>query len=447
VPRFDAMSEMRDPGTELSYSQILAFWTPLGLMWLMMAAEQPALSAVIARLAEPELNLAAFGVVWSISLVIESPVIQMLAAATALVNNLQAYRSMMRFMLILAVGLTAVHLLIGLTPLFDLIVTGLMGVPRDIADASRVPFVIMAPFAAAVGYRRLWQGVLIRRGKTWAVPVTMLSRLAVIALGLGLGYTSGKLPGAAVGAIALSAGVVVAAVASGILNRRMALPELRAVTDKTQLRFRTLWRFYSPLALTTLIFLISQPIVTFGIARSTDAVRSLAVFPVVNGFLFLFSSLGLSFQETAIALLKKSPDNFRRLSRFASVLALSVTGIVMAIGLSNAGAWWFRVVGGLGPSLLELSRAPLLIMAPVPALLTYKVWLRARYVVASRTSILARATVAYTIVLLLGAYLGSSLLPIAGAIVAAISVAFAQFVESGILLLRVPRSQTVSAES
>ena len=56
----------------LSYSEIVIFWLPLGMMWVMIAAEQPALTAIIARLPDAETKLAAFGVVFALSLVIES---------------------------------------------------------------------------------------------------------------------------------------------------------------------------------------------------------------------------------------------------------------------------------------------------------------------------------------------------------------------------------------
>ena len=66
-------------------------------MWLMMAIEQPAITAVIARLPEPELNLAAFGVTFSLALIVESPIIQLLTAGTALPKGKQSYERLLRF--------------------------------------------------------------------------------------------------------------------------------------------------------------------------------------------------------------------------------------------------------------------------------------------------------------------------------------------------------------
>ena len=54
---------MHQPGPlKLPYMYILVFWTPLAVMWILMGFEQPALTAVAARLPDAALNLAAFGV-------------------------------------------------------------------------------------------------------------------------------------------------------------------------------------------------------------------------------------------------------------------------------------------------------------------------------------------------------------------------------------------------
>ncbi len=428
-----------DSSRLLSYSEILIFWLPLGVMWIMMAAEQPALNAIIARLPNAEINLAAFGVVFALSLVMESPIIQMLAAATAVADNAANYRMLLRLMHVMGIVLTSIHLLVGLTPLYDLIVTGLLNVPPEVTEASRIPFVIMAPFTMAVGYRRLWQGVLIRHGKTWIVPVTMISRLGLIAAVLAIGYVSGRVPGAMLASIALASGTIIAAVAAGLLNRVLVMPILKEPTDRGQTySWRRLLRFYVPLSLTTILFLLSQPMLTFGIARSLEPTRSLAVWPVVNAYMFLFTSIALSYQETAIALLNRSPRSFPRLSRFTLILAISLSCLMLLTGLTPIGDWWFRVVSGLGEPLLALTRTPLLILSVVPALTTYKAWYGARYVTADRTTILAQGVIAYTIALFFCIFAGPTLFPIVGVTVAALALTIAQGFENGYLLIRRP---------
>ncbi len=437
--QLEPAAALGDSSHLLSYSEILIFWLPLAMMWIMMAAEQPALAAIIARLPDAETNLAAFGIVFTLSLVIESPIIQMLGAATAVSDNAANYRMLLRFMHLLGVVLTAIHLLVGLTPLYDLIVTGLLNVPPEVTEASRIPFIVMAPFTMAVGYRRLWQGVLIRHGKTWIVPITMISRLGIIASVLAIGYASGTMSGAMLASIALVAGVTVGAVAAGILNRKLVMPTLKEPTEGDRVYSgRRLLRFYAPLSLTTVVFLLAQPVLTFGIARSLEPARSLAVWPVVNAYSFLFISIALSHQETAIALLNRSPRSFPRLSRFTLVLAGSLAGLMLLTGLTPIGNWWFRVISGLGESLLPLTTGPVLILSVVPALITYKMWYRARYLTANRTTVLAQGVAVYTVALFLGIFAGSTFLPIVGVTVAALALVIAQGLENGYLLIRRP---------
>ena len=93
-------------------------WFPLALSWLMMGIELPLLSAVVARLANPEVNLGAYGgVVFPLSLLIEAPIIMLLTASTKLSRDLASYKKLWLFMMIAGGGLSALHLLVAVTPL------------------------------------------------------------------------------------------------------------------------------------------------------------------------------------------------------------------------------------------------------------------------------------------------------------------------------------------
>ena len=86
---------------------ILWFWLPLCASWLLMTAEGPVISAVINRLPDEVIMLAAQGIVVSLSVMIESPIINMLATATALVRDRASYILVRNFTVHWAVLLTA----------------------------------------------------------------------------------------------------------------------------------------------------------------------------------------------------------------------------------------------------------------------------------------------------------------------------------------------------
>jgi len=93
----------------------------------MMALEGPFLAAIIARLADPTFNLAAHGVAFAFGILIEAPVIMLLSASTALVDDRDSYRKLRNFANVLNVGCTALLLFVLVPPVFDAIMTGPAG--------------------------------------------------------------------------------------------------------------------------------------------------------------------------------------------------------------------------------------------------------------------------------------------------------------------------------
>ena len=105
----------------LDFTRILTAWWPLALSWLLMGIELPMISSVVARLPDQQVQLAAFGgVVFPLALLVEAPVIMMLAASTALSTNLVAFKVLKRFMGRTALIMTLIHVMFGFTPLYDL---------------------------------------------------------------------------------------------------------------------------------------------------------------------------------------------------------------------------------------------------------------------------------------------------------------------------------------
>ena len=78
--------------SELNYRKILIFWIPLAASWLTMSLEGPYLAAIIARMGQPKYNLAAYGIAFSLALIIEAPIIMIMSASTALVSNNHMYK-------------------------------------------------------------------------------------------------------------------------------------------------------------------------------------------------------------------------------------------------------------------------------------------------------------------------------------------------------------------
>jgi hypothetical protein len=379
----------------LPYTQraIFQFWAPLAATWLMMALEGPFLAAVIARLADPTYNLAAYGVAFAFALLAEAPVIMIMSASTALVEDATSYRRLRRFTYALNAAMTVVLALFLMPPVYDLVMTDLIALPSEVARLTHVALWILLPWPAAIGYRRFYQGLLIRGGRTRLVAAGTVIRLVTMAAtGLAL-FHWGSLPGAWVGAAALSAGVVLEAAGSRVMVRAV-VAKLRATpdTDARPLSYARILRFYYPLALTSLIGLALQPMLTFFMGRAPSPVESLAVFPVVNVLSFIFRALALSYQEVTIALIGRQGEHTRAVSRFAFWLGLGTSLGLAAIAATPLADFWFGTISGLSPELTRVSLLPALILVPLPALSVLQSLQRGILVNARRTPPITWAT-------------------------------------------------------
>ena len=115
-PKVDSMPNRTLPPADLTTSRILQTWWPLALGWLIMNVEMPVLSAFVARMFDPKHNLAAWGIVVSLAMILASPVMMMLSASTALSKDWASYCRVRRYMFVIAGGLTLLHGLMVFTP-------------------------------------------------------------------------------------------------------------------------------------------------------------------------------------------------------------------------------------------------------------------------------------------------------------------------------------------
>ena len=359
---------------------IFWFWLPLFASWLLMTAEGPLIAAAINRLPDEVIMLAAMGIVNSLAVTIESPIINLLATSTALVRDHASYLLVRRFTIHLCLILTAVAILVAYTPLFDALVPGLLDVPDEIARWVRPGLQIMILWSAAIGWRRFLQGILIRFNRTrliaWGTAVRLLASggaVAVLALW-------GRWPGVIIGALALMAGVLAEAAFATWAVRPVLRDELApgapaAGADAPPLTYRTLLAFHVPLAATSLLVLLMQPLVTSSLARLDRPTESLAAWPILFQILLMARAAALALPEVIIAL-HRDRGTFGPLRRFSLTLVGAVTAGMAVFTLTPlAGIYVYRVQD-MTPAVGKLALSSLSLFMLFPALAVLTSWLR-----------------------------------------------------------------------
>jgi len=363
----------------------------------MMAAEGPFLAAIIARLPSPEFNLGAYGVAFALAILIEAPVIMLMSAATSLVKDRISYLKMRNFSRGLILGTTILLLIVLVPGVYRWLTGTLLQLPTEVADLTYGALWFFLPWPSAIGYRRFLQGVLIRAGKTRLVAMGTLIRLFAMTVAALLGYLLLDIPGAWVGGLALGTGVTLEAIAARFMAAETVRELLAEETDSgytgRAVTYREIATFYLPLALTSLIGLTIQPLLTFFMGRSVAPVESLAVYPVVHSLSFFFRSMGFAYQDAAIALIGERFEHYRELRRFCFTLGAVATAGLALVAFTPLFQLWFIALSGLTPELTSFALIPARIIVPLPFLSVLLSFQRAILVEGRRTQHITWASV------------------------------------------------------
>jgi len=378
----------------LSIRTILAFWLPLAATWLMMSIEGPYVAAIIARMPDASFNLAAYGVAFALAWLVESPIMMLLTASNRLVRDRQSYLALRRFTWTLNAGVTAAMAIGVVPPVFDLVTLRLMGLPPEIARLVHIATTILIPWPAAIGYRRFYQGILVRHGMTRRVAYGTVIRLtSMSATAAALALTT-SMHGSSIGASALAVGVVMEAAASRWMARHVvaAIVAGPEQVGDAPLGQRDILRFYYPLALTSIISLVTGPLLTFFMGRSRAPIESLAVLPVVQSLVFLFRSGGVAFQEVGVALSGRRHEHEPEVGRASLLLAAAATAALAIMLFTPLEEVWLRQVSGLTPELAGFALTPARLLLLLPAMEYWLSFQRSRFILNGQTRVITLAT-------------------------------------------------------
>lgn len=357
---------------------IFWFWLPLFASWLLMTAEGPMISATINRLPNEVVMLAAQGIVISLAVTLESPIITLLATSTTLVNDRASYLLVRRFTIHWAIVLTVLAVLIAFTPLFDLVVVSWLEAPSRVSVWVRPGLQIMSLWSAAIAWRRFLQGVLIRFGQTsrvaWGTAVRLMASGGTV---IGLALWS-NWPGVISAATALMAGVISEAIFASLAVRPLLKKELgrdSPMAEGEALTYRELFWFHLPLAGTAVLTLLAQPLVTSSLARLDRPTETLAAWPVLFQIMLMARAAAFALPEVVIAL-SKGPGTFAPLRRFSFALAGMLTVSMAVFAFTPAAGFYIFKLQDMMVQVGELARSNLALFLFFPALSILTSWLR-----------------------------------------------------------------------
>ena len=420
----------------LSGKRVLKTWLPLVASWVLMSIEMPIITAMIARLSKPEVNLAAYGgVSYPVAVAIEAPIVMLLAASTALSRDWDSYRKLRKITLILGGACMFLHVLIASTPLFDFVAGVLLAVPEEVIEPARLGMLFMAPWSLGIGFRRFQQGAMIRFNHSHMVGETTIVRLMTVGLVLIIGYSLKTIPGTIIAGFAQGLGVSVEALYAGLRVRKFQDEIKQAPPAQQPLTLKRFSAFYFPLVLTTSLGLLWQPLVSAAVSRMPNPLESLAVWSVIGGLLFLFRSPGLAYNEAVVALLEER-DGYRVLKKFSLWASLVSTFIVSLLVFTPISKFWFGDVSRLPELLIPIAATAMAVSVPITLITIYISFYQGIIVHVGKTNPIAESVVIFLLSMGAVLVLGIVLQNIVGIYVAVTAFAVAHISQVLWLMLR-----------
>ncbi|MEJ2087056.1 MAG: hypothetical protein P8Y69_00935 [Gammaproteobacteria bacterium] len=174
----------------VTYRELVSFFIPVSMTGVMFALSRPVLYAFVSRAPNGLVAIAAMRVAFDFSTMFQQAANQFRHFfVTFGLDDLAGKR---RFMLVIALAITAIMLLFALTPLLDWIWGDLMRIPDDVRPLALQVFLVMCALPAVIIARNYFHGRLMVERRTAGMAVGSLLRVAGIYLlaqvSFGLGW-------------------------------------------------------------------------------------------------------------------------------------------------------------------------------------------------------------------------------------------------------------------
>ena len=224
----------RTPGLQLERENceadkenVARFSAPLMLNVLLWWATPLIINAVLARTADPDPALAAFGVVEAMAWFIAAPVGQLQHASIALVDCSETHRRVRKWGAMVAFSMTAVLLVLSIPAVREPVLRYVFALDAGLVGLAGAALPIAAAYPLLYGIRQYYQGLFVRSGRTGVVGAGAVLRVtSIVAVALFVQGTG--LTGAVLGVALAVFGLTIEGVFLVRHSQREVIPELRA---------------------------------------------------------------------------------------------------------------------------------------------------------------------------------------------------------------------------
>lgn len=256
-------------------------------------------NGVLARYPNATIELAIFAYAFSTFSVFRAATVFVPQMSNLLGRSRRAHRTLVGFIVLVGFGLTAPLLFVGFSSLGAMWLGRIFGIDGEILSAVLSYIRRLAPLVPIAAFRQYFMGLLIQMRSTRLVTVLNTLHLVTLFAVLLLGYRSSWSAVETLVSAQWIAAVVHLAILGAAVRWTYRLPEL----EHSELTYRQTLTFFWPLAVTSMLFAMSRPILYALVSLRPDALVAVASLRVafdlaiffyqpLNQFRNLFATFG-----------------------------------------------------------------------------------------------------------------------------------------------------------
>ncbi|SFP37434.1 hypothetical protein [Salibacterium halotolerans] len=403
-------------------------WMPLAFSTSILYIEIPVMLLLIARMPDGTENILAFNMGLGYIFILNSTVQFITSVSTKLSENFPSFYRVLLFSLLYSAAIVVIGYVCLFSPLFEGVFRYIVPIndPKTL-ELIKTGCLVLSTAPVAVAWRRVYQGLWIRREKTSVVTLASFIRLISGITIAGILFLLGIVDGVLLGALAL---VISAFIEAFVLTvwKTETKNELPAAGEK--ITFSSFWKSHFPLAVAALLLTLDIPLFLVGIGHAPTRVEeSLVVWQIVLSFVYMVSGPLEELQNVTIHE-GRNHNMTASLKRFSLAAGCFFSALLVIVASTPLGGWYYVRMMGLETHYSDLAAQTTFLLIGIPFLTSVLSVLRGRLVLLEKEKVVERVMYLNIGILALCLALLNSFSPLAGAYIAALALTTALIIQS-----------------
>lgn len=415
--------------TTVNTKALLSFFLPLAASSMMMMGSHSIISSALARTTNAAVALAAYSVAQSVSVLFESPCHNIRRMAIALLDDKASYNAIRGASLVIFGIVLSGVLLVAYGPLGPFVFTRLLGISNELYPDVISTFRLFTIFPVVSTLRAFYQGLIIKRRKTYIITINMVLRLILMVIVAQVLPRVPGITGGGVGAILLAVGVGSEAILAAVtaFTWKKTLGD-EPTAGQTTVSTRSALLFYLPLAVASILENFAKPLINSGLARTASPELALAGYQVAYSFAWIFVGIAFNIHQVVIVF-GNSAESLAKVRRFVWTVGIITTGSLLLLTFSGATGWIIENIIGVDADIRRTAVNNVVVLAFMPLTFCLSEFFAGTLIVGRQTSSVTMAKLMNTAGIAVATFAIAAFFPQLAPYMAGLATLFGSIVE------------------